>query len=106
LAIPITGGNFSGPRLSGTIINLGADWALIDPTTKTFYPDTRYGFVTNDGANIFVRSQGALVNDTLHLRFEYTSGNAKYSWLNDIITVGLGTRVGGGNLLKIDTWYF
>jgi hypothetical protein len=95
--------------LIGTIINLGADWGIFSTTTNTFYPDTRYGFLTHDGANIYVRSQGAVVGTELHLRFEYVSGNPTYSWLNNIITIGVGTTVQnytGGSILKIETWYF
>jgi hypothetical protein len=88
LAIPITGGNFTGPLLSGTIRNLGADWALIDPKTGIFSPDTRYQFLTSDGANIFVRSTGSQVPATgeIHLRLLFETGSAKYYWLNNIIS--------------------
>jgi hypothetical protein len=32
-AIPIIGGNVTGPRINGRIRNLGADWGLTDPQT-------------------------------------------------------------------------
>lgn len=88
LAIPITGGNFSGPLLSGTIRNLGADWGLIDTKTGIFSPDTRYQFLTSDGANIFVRSTGSQVPaiGEIHLRFVFETGSSKYYWLNNIIS--------------------
>lgn len=87
LAIPITGGTFSGPLLNGTILNLGADWMLIDPKTGIYAPDTRYQFVTSDGANIFVRSTGSQVpsQKEIHLRFVYETGSEKYYWLNNVI---------------------
>jgi hypothetical protein len=88
LVIPITGGNFTGPLLSGTILNLGADWGLVDTKTGIFAPDTRYHFVTSDGANIFVRSTGSQIPaiGEIHLRFVFETGSAKYYWLNNIIS--------------------
>lgn len=87
LAIPITGGNFTGPLLNGTILNLGADWLLIDPKTGIYSPDTRYQFATSDGANIFVRSMGSLVTSLgeVHLRLVFETGSSKYYWLNNVI---------------------
>lgn len=42
-AIPIVGGNFTGPRgLEGRILDLGADWGSTDPQTGIFTADTRY----------------------------------------------------------------
>ena len=74
-------------HLPGTILNLGADWGLVDSKTGFFAPDTRYHFQTNDGANIYVRSTGTQVPiGEIHLRFVYETGSAKYYWLNDIIS--------------------
>ena len=76
----------------------------------TFYPDTRYGFQTHDGALIYVRSQGATTSTgDLHLRFEYATGAPAYYYLNNIVAIGVGTPAGnytGGSILKIVTWYF
>lgn len=87
LAIPITGGNFTGPLLNGTILNLGADWMLIDPKTGIYAPDTRYQFLTSDAANIFVRSTGSQVPllGEIHLRFVFETGSVQYYWLNNVI---------------------
>jgi hypothetical protein len=96
----------------GQILNLGADWGFIDVKTGIFRPDTRYGFKTSDGAFIYIRSQGSLDLPTqkLHLQFQYETGSPLYSWLNNAITVGVGTQVVGtpvtGGILRIDTWYF
>jgi len=66
---PILGGNFTGPRLSGvynlwhtiplvwviswfisgSVLNLGADWGLTD-SKGTFSADTRYHLQTKDGS--------------------------------------------------------
>ena len=47
--IPIVGGTVTGDRLSGTILNLGADWQTVfgDGSAEL---DTRYVLETGDGA--------------------------------------------------------
>ena len=55
--IPITGGSVSGPKISGKILNLGADWQTIfsDGVAEL---DTRYAFETDDGALIEIINYG------------------------------------------------
>ena len=55
--IGITGGKFSGPRLSGRILPGGADWQLIRADGVAFL-DARYTLETGDGALIYVSNQG------------------------------------------------
>jgi hypothetical protein len=84
--IPIVGGNFTGPRLNGKILNLGADWGLIDPRTGIFNADTRYQLQTNDGANIFIQTAGSEQPDgSSHLRMIFETGDEKYYWMNSIV---------------------
>lgn len=107
--IPIVGGEVTGERLSGRILNLGADWQTImaDGTAEL---DTRYAFETHDGATIDIRNYGlrhgppeaieALARGEnvdpsayymrTHPRFE--TGNPRYAWLNRMICVGTGAR--------------
>ncbi|KAH7350976.1 hypothetical protein BKA65DRAFT_549959 [Rhexocercosporidium sp. MPI-PUGE-AT-0058] len=101
VAIPIIGGTFTGPKLSGTIINLGADWGLTD-NFGTFNPDTRYGLKTNDGANIYIQTSGPAKADGIHLRLLFETGHKNYTWLNHIVAVGL-LKAGNGYVL-IDAW--
>jgi len=92
---------------TGTIQNLGADWLLVD-NTGSYHPDTRYGFTTDDGALIYVRSQGVVGASTggqLHLHFFFETGAPQYAYLNNKIGVGLGTSL-GLTALKIDVWVF
>jgi hypothetical protein len=95
---PITGGNFSGPKMSGMhnmvlirssclispgkINNLGGDWAQI--INGTTYTDTRYNLVTTDGGQIYVRSEGATDEATGNLpgKFKLETGHSRYQWLN------------------------
>ncbi|OKP10869.1 UPF0311 protein [Penicillium subrubescens] len=85
-SIPIVGGNFSGPHLSGKIMNVGADWGLVDPRTNIFSADTRYNLRTDDGADIYIQTSGPQVPDGhLHLRLVFETGSPKYYWLNNIV---------------------
>ncbi|KAI1334454.1 hypothetical protein F5Y15DRAFT_289832 [Xylariaceae sp. FL0016] len=100
--IPITGGTFSGPKLSGIVLNLGADWALTDQY-GTSHPDTRYQLQTDDGANIFIRTNGpAQADGHIHLRTTFETGHEDYYWLNNVVAVGILTS--GTGYVVIDTW--
>jgi len=108
-SIPIVGGNFTGPRLNGKILNLGADWGLTDPQTGIFAPDTRYQLQTDSGANIYVQTSGAMQPDkTVHLRLVFETGDKAYYWLNNIIAVGIlqitQVHTDGSMVLQIDVW--
>ena len=106
--IPIIGGTVTG-RVSGKILNLGADWQTIfaDGTADL---DTRYGFETDDGALIEVINRGvrhgppevvariAAGEDVdpseyymrTHARLE--TGDARYDWINRTLFIGTGGR--------------
>ncbi|PLB46469.1 hypothetical protein P170DRAFT_477349 [Aspergillus steynii IBT 23096] len=109
-AIPIVGGNFTGPRISGEILDLGADWGLVDPKTNIFSADTRYNLRTNDGADIFIQTAGPKSpSGQLHLRLIFETGSEKYYWLNNIVAIGVLTpvqRSGDSSVLRIDAWNF
>lgn len=108
-AIPIIGGNFTGPRLHGKVLDLGADWGLSDPQTGLFAADTRYNLQTDDGANIYIQTAGSRHPDgKLHLRIVLETGDKEYYWLNYVTAVGLLQRVreyeNGTYTLRIDAW--
>ncbi|MBX3196483.1 MAG: DUF3237 domain-containing protein [Microbacteriaceae bacterium] len=53
---PITGGTVTGPRLSGRVLGVGADWWVTrGPTTQL---DARYLIQADDGAAIDVVNRG------------------------------------------------
>ncbi|KAH7066724.1 hypothetical protein BKA63DRAFT_425393 [Paraphoma chrysanthemicola] len=102
--IPIVGGFFKGPRISGKVLNLGADWLLTD-AHGTARPDTRYNIQTDDGTYIYVQTEGPAINEgqvILRAKFE-TGVNETYAWLNDVVAVGVLT-VAGENKVLIDMW--
>ncbi|EDP65214.1 hypothetical protein BAL199_01669 [alpha proteobacterium BAL199] len=108
--IPIVGGTVSGTRLSGRILNLGADWQTVfqDGVAEL---DARYAIETDDGALVEVANHGyrhgpAEVIDRLRrgedcdpaeyymrttARLE--SGDPRYRWLNRMVFVGTGARL-------------
>ncbi|KAM3422999.1 hypothetical protein BST61_g474 [Cercospora zeina] len=108
-AIPIVGGNFTGPHLSGKILDLGADWGLTDPQTGLFSADTRYNLQTHDGANLFLQTSGNSNPDgTSHLRVVIETGSDKYYWLNNVVAFGLLQMVATSETvftLRIDVWH-
>ncbi len=107
--IGITGGRFSGERLSGRVLPGGADWQVIRADGVADL-DARYTLETSDGALIYVRNRGYRhgpadvlrrlaagenVDPSLYYmrttpRFE--TGDARYAWLNRIICVACGAR--------------
>ncbi len=107
--IPIIGGTVTGERLSGRILNLGADWQTLfsDGLAEL---DTRYAMETHDGATIEIVNygyrhgpaevieaiaQGAQVDPSryymrTHARLE--TGDQRYDWVNRTLFVGTGAR--------------
>lgn len=89
--IPITGGEFEGPLLKGTIINGGADYQLnAEGRTEL---EAIYCIKTDDGIYIHVRNRGIIANGkdddgkpTFYFRaapqFE-APADSKYGWLNN-----------------------
>jgi hypothetical protein len=56
--VPLTGGTFAGPELSGTLLpGSSADWQIVLPD-GTALGDTRSTLQTNDGALLDVQSRG------------------------------------------------
>ena len=107
--IGITGGRFTGARLSGRVLPGGADWQVIRADGVADL-DARYTLETGDGALIYVRNRGyrhgpadvlkklslgEAVDPSLYYmrttpRFE--TGDARYAWLNRIVCVATGAR--------------
>lgn len=117
--IHITGGTVRGPRLSGTILNGGADWQ-IGRGDGAADIHARYTFVTVDGSPVLVDSRGlrhgpAEVLEALArgeavdparyffrtlVRFE--AGATALDWLNRTMAIGVGKRLPRG--VEIDLY--
>lgn len=108
--VPIIGGTVEGERLSGRILNLGADWQTIHDAGYAEL-DTRYVIETHDGAMIDVRNSGLrhgppdvlarifageIVDPGLYyMRTQprLQTGDRRYGWLNRTVFVGTGERM-------------
>ena len=107
--IGITGGRFSGERLSGRVLPGGADWQVIRSDGVADL-DARYTLETQDGALIYVRNRGLRhgppeilkrlaagesVDPSLYYMRttpSFETGDARYSWLNRMVCVATGAR--------------
>lgn len=115
------GGFFEGPRLKGTVLPGGGDWAVFRPD-GTMVLDVRLALRTDDGALVHMTYSGRWVIPA-DLRQEmadpatrhqvsperyyfrtavlFETGADEYAWLNDIVCVGSGYLVEGGIAYKI-----
>ena len=107
--IGITGGRFSGERLSGRVLAGGADWQVIRPDGVADL-DARYTLETHDGALIYVRNRGYRhgpaevlkrislgedLNPSLYYMRttpSFETGDPRYAWLNRMVCVATGAR--------------
>ena len=108
--IPIEGGTFSGPRLSGRVRPGGADWQVIRPDGVAEL-DARYTLETDDGALIYVSNPGIRTGPKevlerlargetcdpseyyFRTRPVFETGSPTYQWLHGIVGVGAGERL-------------
>jgi hypothetical protein len=104
LILPVAGGDFSGDRLRGTVLpDGGADWLLVR-ADGSFQQDVRMLLRTDDGALIGMRYSGVRhgppdVSPSEHyLRTApfFETGAPPYAWINNIVAVGVGTRLSNG----------
>ncbi len=114
----VTGGSFTGERLSGQILTPGADWVLLD-STGAGHIDVRLTLATNDGAHIYMHYTGILeYTDKVREAFangtstefgdsyfvtqpRFETGDERYSWLNHVVAVAEGRLLEGGMLYKV-----
>jgi hypothetical protein len=108
--IPILGGSFAGPRLSGKVLAGGADWQIVR-TDDTADLEARYTLETDDGALIYVLNRGIRSasrevmerlarGEKVHpgeyyfrTRPVFETGAPKYQWLHRIVAVATGERL-------------
>ena len=108
--IPITGGKFEGPLLSGEILNNGADWQVLTPDGLAII-DTRYLLKADDGALIYLQTKGyrygppEILADVakgkpvdpskyffrIYMTFETSA--PRYDWLNRAMAIGFAMRL-------------
>jgi len=120
--IPITGGTFTGPNVSGTILNAGADFQVIRSATESDL-DARYVIELDDGARLFVMNVAYRTGSAQDItalaegrevpaeriyfrcapRFEVAdSHNSSWQWLESTVVIGSGRRE--PDAVIIDLW--
>ena len=108
--IPITGGRFEGPTISGIVVPGGADWQMVRPDGLAEI-EARYTLQTHDGILIYITNTGLRHGPTEVMRrlaagepvkpeeyyfrtvpkFELRAGTA-YDWLSRSLFVATGSR--------------
>jgi muconolactone delta-isomerase len=117
--VPLTGGRFTGPELSGSLLpGASADWQIVLPD-GTALGDIRYALRTDAGALLYVQSRGVRHGSAEVLArlargedvdaSEYTfrtstqieTAAAELDWLNKGVFVSVGGRQPGGVVYEI-----
>ena len=112
----ITGGSFSGPRLSGRVLEGGGNWSVagrLDDATAVGTMDARAVWRTDDGALIYVSYGGrSVIPDDVRAEFAdparaatvdpsryylriapvFETAAPGYAWLNGVLAIGVGER--------------
>ena len=116
--VPVTGGDFEGPRLRGKILPGGGDWLLLR-SDGVLELDLRITLETDDHALIYMTFQGlrhgppdviaALgreVVDPARYYFRtlprFETSAERYAFMNRIVTVGVGEARPDGAVHRID----
>jgi hypothetical protein len=112
--VALTGGTFTGPEISGTLISgSSADWQIVLPD-GTALGDIRYTLQTDAGALLYVRSRGVRHGSaevlarlgrgedvdaseyTFRTSTEIETAAPDLDWLNKGIFIGVGARQAAG----------
>jgi hypothetical protein len=117
--VPVTGGDFEGPRLRGKILPGGGDWLLLR-SDGVLELDLRITLETDDHALIYMTFQGLRhgppdviatlgrgeVVDPARYYFRtlprFETSAETYAFLNRIVTVGVGEARPDGAVHRID----
>jgi len=102
--IPLIGGALTGPKLSGKILAIGADWGL-STAQGFYYSDMRAQIRTMDGANIYAQTTGLMQgnNGVIYVRTTFQTGHKDYWWLN--YAFAFGTMKASGTGFVVDMWH-
>lgn len=107
--VPIVGGTIDGRRLRGRILSGGADWQLVHDD-GTALIDTRYTAETDDGALVYLATNGVRHGPPevlerviagaevgpeeyyFRVSVRLETGDPRYSWLNRTVFVAYAAR--------------
>jgi hypothetical protein len=116
--VAVSGGEFEGARLSGTVEPGGSDWIIVRPD-GSLKLDVRLSLKTDDGALIGMTYTGYRYGppevierlnrgeavDPSHYYFRtiplFETAAPKYAWLNNIVAVATGHRLPEGPVYHV-----
>ncbi len=114
----VTGGSFDGERLSGTVMDGGADWQTLRADGSVAL-DVRLVLKTDDGAHVAMTYRGVRhgtpeviarvdrgeVVDPSEIYFrtlvQFETAAPRYDWLNHVVAVGVGQRRADGPVYSV-----
>jgi Protein of unknown function (DUF3237) len=99
--VPVTGGDFEGPRLRGKVLPGGGDWLLLRPD-GVLELDLRITLETDDHALIYMTFQGLRHGEYFRTLPRFETSTEAYAFLNRIVCVGVGEARPGGAVHRID----
>jgi hypothetical protein len=99
--VPVTGGDFEGPRLRGKVLSGGGDWLLLRPD-GVLELDLRITLETDDQALIYMTFQGLRHGSYFRTLPRFETSTEAYAFLNRIVSVGVGEARPDGAVHRID----
>jgi len=99
--VPVTGGDFEGPRLRGKVLPGGGDWLLLR-SDGVLELDLRITLETDDHALIYMTFQGLRHGNYFRTLPRFETSAETYAFLNRIVTVGVGEARPEGAVHRID----
>src|SRR5437660_8503629 len=109
----VKAGTFDGPKLKGTLLPGGGDWATLRPDGAVQL-DVRATLSTDDGALVYVYYSG-IIGDAMKIAGRifggedvplseyyfysnpmFQTGAPQYDWLNRTVAIGRGRVIAGG----------
>lgn len=94
----VKSGVIRGPRINGTVLSGGGDWAKRRPDGSTML-DVRGTIKTDDGELIYTWYRGIIAQKDGGMYFRTTpyfeTKSEKYAWLNHVVAVGVFKPVAG-----------
>jgi hypothetical protein len=112
--VPLTGGTFTGPKISGSLVaGVSADWQIVQPD-GTALGDIRYVLKTDAGALLYVQSRGVrhgsaevlarlahgedvdAAEYTFRTSTQIEAAAPELDWLNKGIFISVAARRAGG----------
>jgi hypothetical protein len=96
--VPVSGGTFEGAKLKGTVLP-GGDWIIRRPDGSSVL-DVRIILQTDDAQKIYMQYRGISYTPKDGPQYwrivpVFETGAEKYTWLNNIIAVGVHRTLAG-----------